>query len=642
MTVGSRRGTTAAPMVPRISVSGGGRSLSIDEATIDGGLLGDWQRLNRGVSIPSNMRHLETDGVLRNLEIAAGAQDGAFVGPVFMDAAVYKTLEAVVWETHLHPEADLSAWLRRTTALLARAQWDDGYINSFVSVTDPESRYRNLAHSHEVFILGFLLNAGIAARRTDVSGADELWDVALRAADHLVDTFLDGRQEIDGHPGVEMALVEFYRLTGREKYLRLAEQLVRARGRHTIEPNGKSRYFQDHLPVTEAPTLVGHAVRALFLDAGVVDVAIETGDQALLAASIKRWEDLVATKTYLTGGMGSRHGEEALGDAYELPSDRSYSESCAAFGAILWSWRLLLATGEARFAELIERVLFNVFAASTAHDGHHFFYVNPLQRRPDHFESDDPGRRHEWFECPCCPPNITRMVSTLAQYVFTVDTDTVYIHQYATSTLRTVVGEDDLALHITTDYPWDGRIEVTVEEAPERPIRIALRVPSWSAGMTATVNGTVSTLEPGDRGYAYVEHAWRPGDTVVVDIPMAPRLTHPDPRIDAVRGTVAIERGPLVYCLEQTDQPTGVDLQLVAIDPAADLRFERQIIDGIGDTTVIEAPARRIDPPAHRDLPYGPEREIPVGAKSTVLRAIPYFQWDNRGIGAMRVWTPIA
>ena len=296
--------------------------------------------------------------------------------------------------------------------------------------------------------------------------------VARRFADHLVDHFLGRQEGIDGHPIVETALAELYRETGHEPYLRLASQFIEQRGHGLIGDSGFGhRYLQDHEPVRDTVTQVGHVVRALYLDAGVADVAAETGDAPLLASSLTRWADMVAAKTYLTGGNGSRHEGESFGDRFELPPDRAYNETCAAIASFQWAWRLLLATGDAAYADLMERVLYNGFASSTATGGTRFFYVNPLQRRADHFEKDDPGRRREWFNCACCPPNIMRTMASLQHYLATASGGTLYVQQFTGATLSAPLAGGVLGVEMATDYPWSGDDRAAGDRRPAAPLR---------------------------------------------------------------------------------------------------------------------------------------------------------------------------
>jgi DUF1680 family protein len=633
---------------------------------LTGGLLGDWQQRNRDASMPRALRQMETAGNLHNLRLAiAGTGDG-YRGPAFMDSDLYKTLEAIGWELGREAAPGLAEFAAESTWLLEKAQQADGYLNSYVQVTRGQ-RYARLASSHELYCAGHLIQAAVAADRTFDGGA--LLQVARRFADHLVSTFLGGQVGLDGHPIIETALVELYRETGTPDYLALASQFVDQRGRGLIGDSGFGRrYLQDHLPVRESPAVAGHAVRALYLEAGVVDVAAETGDGELLASSVARWDDMVATKTALTGGNGSRHSGEAFGDSFELPPDRAYNETCAAIASFQWSWRLLLATGDGKYADLMERVLYNGFGASLSADGQQFFYVNPLQRRADHFENDDPGRRRGWFSCACCPPNIMRLLASLQHYVATVAGDVLHLHHLAGSQVTVPLAGGTFSLEVATGLPWAGSAELRVTAAPAAPCGLAVRVPSWSRGMPVSLNGQPLESKADDHGYLLVRRRWQAGDVLTCTLDVRPRLTYPAGRIDAVRGSVAVERGPLVYCFEQADQPAGVSVEDLVLSPAASpgrLTERAQVLAGVGHTVVVEADALHVRP-AGQDgqpgsgqpgsgqpgsgqpgsgqpgsgLPYSALPDQGSAGRSAVAVAIPYFQWDNRDGQAMRVWMP--
>jgi hypothetical protein len=619
-------------------------------ARLTGGLLHDWQRRNLAESLPLALRQLEAAGNLDNVRLAiqagspadgAAGAAGRYRGPVFMDTDIYKTLEAIGWELAHGDRPELGAFAARTTSLLAQAQLPDGYLDSYFQVTG-EPKYSRLASSHEMYCAGHLIQAAVALRRG--AGDARLLDVATRLADHLVREFLGQARGLDGHPIIETALVELYRETASDDYLALARQFVDQRGAGLAGDSGLGRrYLQDDVPVRQSVTEVGHVVRALYLEAGVVDVAAETGDTALLKSSADRWADMVAAKTYLTGGNGSRHADEGFGDRFELPPDRAYNETCAAIASFHWSWRLLLATGDARYADHMERVLYNGFGSGVSADGRRFFYVNPLQRREDHFEQDDPGRRREWFSCSCCPPNIMRLIASLDHYIASTGTDTTGID----TTGAAATGADTLYLHlltgsrvagagldveVVTGYPWSGRVEVTVlAAAGERGL--AVRIPAWSEVTGFRLNDDPERpVAPAGR-YLLFRRAWRPGDRVTVELDVTPRVRRPDRRVDAVRGCVAVERGPLVYCFEQADQPAGTRVDDLLLAPGGVLAEVPVMLDGVGETIQVRVPARAL----------GPGDEPSNGAAADVTAVgVPYFQWDNRDGAPMRVWMPEA
>jgi DUF1680 family protein len=626
------------PAVPSSGAAVAHRPLGGQDVRLDRGLLNDWQQRNAAASLPLALRQLESAGNLANLRLAIAGGTEGYRGPVFMDSDLYKVLEAVGWELGRTADQELASFLTEATALLEKAQQPDGYLNSYMQVTG-RPRYSFLASSHEMYCAGHLIQAAIACQRG--AGDPGLLRVARRFADHLVEHFLGREAGIDGHPVVETALAELYRETGYQPYLDLARQFIEQRGHGMIGDSGFGRrYLQDHEPVRQATTEVGHVVRALYLEAGVADVAVETGDAGLLGTSLGRWADMVAAKTYLTGGNGSRHEGESFGDRFELPPDRAYNETCAAIASFQWAWRLLLATGDAGYADLMERILYNGFASSTATDGTRFFYVNPLQRRPDHFEKDDPGRRREWFSCACCPPNIMRTMASLQHYLATTSPGTgspgtgspgtggtLYVHQFTGATLSAPLAGGVLTVEMVTDYPWSGLVELRVTGAPPQDCGLALRVPAWSAPPALLLNEDPVQASP-EPGYLVVRRRWRPGDVLRYELDISPRLTYPDPRVDAVRGCAAIERGPLVYCLEQADQPAGAELEDLALIPG-ELRESPATVPGVGETVLVRAGADR--------AAGGPAG---AAADPVTVTAVPYFQWDNRDGRAMRVWVP--
>jgi len=589
-------------------------------ARLTGGLLHDWQQRNLAESLPIALRQLKAAGNLDNVRLAVQGSPSptlSYRGPVFMDSDIYKTLEAIGWQLALGDHNGLADFAAEVTALLERAQLPDGYLNSYFQVSG-EPRYSRLSSSHEMYCAGHLIQAAVALRRG--AGDNRLLAVATRLADHLVREFLGAAKGLDGHPIIETALVELYRETGNGDYLALARQFVDQRGSGLAGDSGMGRrYLQDHMPVRSSRTEVGHVVRALYLEAGIADVAAETGDRELLESSVRRWEDMLAAKTYLTGGNGSRHSDEGFGDRFELPPDRAYNETCAAIASFHWSWRLLLATGDARYADHMERVLYNGFAASVSADGRRFFYVNPLQRREDHFEKDDPGRRHEWFKCACCPPNIMRFIASLGHYLATVSEGTLYLHQFTGSRLSGA----DLDVEVTTGYPWSGRVDITVLSAAEGERGLAVRVPRWSAASRYALNDSPERAVVPAHGYLLLRRRWRPGDRVTVQLDMTPRWTRPDRRVDAVRGCAAVERGPLVYCFEQVDQAGGMRVDDLMTDAGEPITESVTTLDGVGQTVQVRVPAS------------GFQREDGDAI------GIPYFQWDNRDGGPMRVWMPV-
>ena len=473
------------------------------------GFWGAMQRRNATVTIPHAERRIEETGAVANFSPPPRERRT----PRFSDSDVYKVLEAMVW-------AGMAERVERLTATIAQALEPDGYLNTYWGAFEGRERYSDLADGHELYCAGHLIQAAVAAARTGGSAA--LLDLGRAVADHVCREFgPDGPPPgIDGHPEIELALVELHRVTGERRYLDTAKAMVDRFGHGLL---GGAAYHQDDVPVRDAEAMNGHAVRALYLRAGAVDVAVETGDDDLLAAVERQWRATIERRTYITGGMGSRADGEAFGDDFELPSD-AYAETCAGVGAVMLAWRLLLATGDAGYADQIERTLHNVVAACPSAEGDAFFYTNPLE--------SEGGMRSPWFTVPCCPTNVARLMASLGTYVATADADGVQIHLYAAGTVRAGVA----TLAVRTRYPWDGEIEIEVLETRPEPWTLSLRIPSWARG--ATVDGMTG------------RRAWKRGDVVRLALPMEPRWTPADPRIEELRGCAALERGPLVYCEE--------------------------------------------------------------------------------------------
>jgi hypothetical protein len=629
--------------------------------TITRGFWAERQRVNREKTIPHGFEQLRLAGNLTNLSLAAGANGryrtlGQAIGLdfPFLDTDVYKWLEAVGWELGRQSDPALAAAAEEAIGLIQAAQRPDGYLNTFVQVIAPGREYQDLAWGHELYCVGHLIQAAVAWNRALAD--DRLLEVAVRAADS-VDRVLGpgGRDGVDGHPEIEMALVELYRVTGETRYLVLAARMVDLRGTGIL---GQGRfgpaYWQDHARVSEATSVAGHAVRQLYLDCGAVDVATELGDTKLLEAIHRRWQDMISNRIYLTGGAGSRHKDEAFGDPYELPPDRAYAETCGSIAGVMLAWRLLLAAGDPACAEVIERTIYNGVLPGVALEGTRFFYDNPLQRRtvraaagPGH------GERASWFPCACCPPNLMRMLASWEQYLATTDETGIQLHQYASAEVRASTKAGPVRLAIETEYPWDGRVKVEVLEAPEAPWSLSLRVPAWSRASIIREAGGDPRPIPSGTPWRSGQRAWHSGDSIELALDMRPRITAPDARIDAVRATVAMERGPLVYCIESPDLPPGVVLEDVIVDPRnVPAPVSRpDLADGV---IGLDVPAIRqrqrgsawpystmepVDPTAGA---IGSTGDGTGGVRNAIdLRAIPYFTWANRSAEAMRVWIPV-
>ncbi len=614
--------------------SGGAlRPLGLDEVRITGGYWGRRQQTNADATIGHCLHWLERLGWIANFDRAATGAPFERAGREFSDSEIYKLAEAMAWEIGRTGSAELEAEFARLTERIAAAQEDDGYLNTMFGHPGQRPRYSDLEWGHELYCYGHLIQAGVARLRT--RGEDAFTALARRVADHVCDVFGPGGIErICGHAEIEVALAELARATGETRYLEQARLFIERHGRHTLADAGQ--YYQDDMPVREAAVLRGHAVRALYLSSGAIDVAVETGDEELFEAVRRQWHRALARRTHLTGGMGSQYQDEAFGRDFALPPDRAYSESCAGVAAVMTAWRLLLQTGDASYADMIERVSWNILAGAAAPDGTSFFYANPLHQRtadpdpaPDrelpHVQGG--GRRAPWYDVSCCPTNLARTFAQYAIYLATADRQGIQIHQFAPCIIDTIVDGERFALVVATSYPDDGTVVVRVEANQGGERIVSLRVPVWAEG--ATVTGPDGETRPVAAGQpASVTAAFAPGDEIRLHLLVEPRWTMPDPRVDAVRGCAAVERGPVVLCAESVDLPGEADVAELTVDAAA-LPIER---DG---RVYVAAHVHERD----GDWPYGPASPGDEG-KSAEVALVPFHQRATRGPASMRVWLP--
>lgn len=607
-----------------------------------------WQpriETNRTVTIPSDFQKCEDTGRIDNYDRAAGIMDGPFVGEYeFNDSDVTKTIEGASYSLQNTPDPELDAYIDTLIAKIAAAQEPDGYLYTARTI-DPDhvpphagpERWSALTMSHELYNSGHLFEA--AAAHFQATGKRNLLDIAIKNADLLVATFgPDKLRRVPGHQVVEMGLVKLYRVTGEVKYLNLArfflDERGHANGRELMSAFGIPGYMQDHLPVIEQREAVGHAVRATYMYSGMADVAALTGDQTYINAIQHIWENVVQKKLALHGGVGARHHGEAFGENYELPNLTSYNETCASIANIFWNHRLFLLTGQSRYIDVMERVLYNGFLAGVSMEGDRFFYVNPLEWDGNFlFNRDDSSTRQPWFSCSCCPTNVVRLLPSLPGYLYAVREECLYVNLYVGSKGQAHVAGVDIQLTQETSYPWNGQVRLAVTPTVPARFSVALRIPGWVTGrpipgdlysyvdaapaeFEVRVNGQPADVVERD-GYFCIDRTWSPGDVIDLSLAMPIRRVIAHDQVDALRNRVALERGPIVYAAEAIDNGGRV-LDISLPDSAELLAHERPEL--LGGIVTIEGTVRD------------------TNAQPRNFVAIPYYAWSHRQPGEMEVW----
>ncbi len=585
---------------------------------------------NRQTTVWYDFQKCEETGRIDNFAKAGKLMPGEFRGTPFDDSDVFKVIEGAAYSLALQPDPKLDKYLDDLIAKIAAAQEPDGYLYSARTI-DPKkregfhgpTRWSRLAGSHELYNLGHLYEGAVAHYLA--TGKKTLLDVATKSADLLCNTFGPGKiQEPPGHEEIEIGLCKLYRATGRQKYLDLAKYYVDIRGRESTHKL-RGAYQQDHVPVVEQDEAVGHAVRAGYLYSGVADVAALTGDEKLIAAIDRIWNNVAEKKQYLTGGIGARHAGEAFGENFELPNASAYNETCAAIANALWNQRMFLLHGEAKYAHVLEHILYNGFLSGVALTGDAFFYPNPLESRAGY-------KRSPWFGCSCCPVNVVRMVPSVPGYVYATRGDALFVNLFIGGTAKVQLGGQAVTLVQTGNYPWDGQIKIAV--APEKPATFALklRIPGWARNeplpgglyryadavpenWSVKVNGAPQSFQALENGYAVISKAWKNGDVVELELPMSVRRVLARDEVKADRSRFAVMRGPIVYCAEGADNGGKV---LNWIFPGKISFAEELRPDLFGGVMTLKMTSDAQD--------------------NAALTLIPYCLWENRGPSEMAVW----
>lgn len=621
---------------------------------LDGGLWGRLMETNRLATLPIQYQKCRETGRIDAFRLAWKPGDP---NPphMFWDSDVWKWIEAAAYTLATHPDPELEKLADETIDLIASAQQPDGYLNTRYTVVEPQNRWANLRDWHELYCAGTLMEAAVAYQAA--TGKRKLLDAACRYTNLIDATFgpREGQKRgYCGHEEIELALVRLYRATGERRYLDLAAFFINERGRqpHYFDLEARARgeapahfwartyeYNQSHLPVREQTEVVGHAVRATYLYSGMTDVALETRDKSLLDASRRLWKNLTRRRMHITGGIGPIQSNEGFTTDYDLPNEGAYLETCAAIGLVFWAHRLLNADRNGEVADVLERALYNGTISGVSYDGLTFFYGNPLAAVPGfdgngrYVGKGHHYRRSEWFDCACCPPNIARMIAQFPGYMYSTAAKEVSVHLYAQGEARMDVAGQSVRIVQKTEYPWKETVRFTIEPAQSARWTLALRIPGWCRKARLAINGKAVELAGITRkGYARLARAWEPGDTVdlVLPMPVERMEAHPAARQDC--GRVALQRGPVVYCLEEVDNGPGLnDLALPAKARVA-VRRDPKLFGGV---PVLVTKGNRRSPADWKDTLYRPARHEPL---SVPVKAIPYFLWANRAPGEMLVW----
>ena len=566
-------------------------------------------RLSKHVSatLPVCIDQIENQtGRIRNFENAAKGE-GEHSGIFFDDSDVYKALEGMAYSLINNPDPELEKKADEWIDKFAAAQQPDGYINTFYTLTGLDKRWTNM-DKHEMYCAGHMIEAGVAYYQA--TGKRKLLDVCIRMTDHMMSQFGPGKRHwVPGHEEIELALVKLYQTTQEQKYLDFAYWLLeeRGHGHGTMGDEGKwdPVYYQDIVPVRRLTDISGHAVRCMYLYCGMADVAALKNDTGYIAAIDRLWDDVVHRNMYITGGIGSSRDNEGFTEDYDLPNLDAYCETCASVGMVLWNQRMNQLTGDSKYIDILERSLYNGALAGISLGGDRFFYVNPLESKGDH-------HRQEWYGCACCPSQLSRFLPSIGNYIYASSDDALWVNLYIGNTGQIRIGETDILLTQETDYPWDGSVKLTISTSQPLEKEIRLRIPNWCKTYDLSINGKRINVSE-KKGYAVIKD-WKSQDVIALDMDMPVEIVAADPHVKENFGKRAIQRGPLVYCLEEIDNPEYFDQIQLSPSTTFQTAFVSDILNGI--------------------------KTIKTNGRAQSATFIPYYAWDNRKAGKMRVWIP--
>jgi len=631
--------------------------LELNRVELKGGFWGEKREQLWKTVLRYQWTQMESHNDVNNFRILAGEKNGVHLGPVYLDSDLYKWLEAACYVSGKHPEDEwLSARISELSGLFAKVQMPDGYINTYYQSFAPERRWTNLVMNHELYCSGHLIEAGVAHK--EATGRDELLSIAIKLADHIDSVFGPGKNPgVPGHEEIELALIRLYRETGEKRYLELASHFIHQRGRYTRYPQAllnslkdqselskivnekrapylnkapkagsaagyiiggavfdpripwsffSGKYFQDDKPFVEMSVAEGHAVRAMYFFTGATDVYLETGEAQLLESAERIWDNTISKRTYITGGMGALPVIEGFGRDYELPN-RSYTETCAGIGSFFWNWRMLRATADAKYADLMERTLYNAILPAISLDGTKYFYQNPLAS----FGHD---QRQPWYGCACCPPNIARLFGSLERYLYSESDAGIWFHQYISGSAEFKIKGQKVKTNLESGFPFQGDVKIKLNMDKPGLFSIMLRIPEWAKSVSVSINNETISKEPEPGTYLKISREWKDGDEIRLNFAMEIMLIESPPEVKNNLGKVAIKRGPLIYCLEDKDNP-GINVHRAVLLKSQKLSSELTS-NFPGGVVLIKGKT--------------------VNGKN--FTAIPYYLWSNRGPSDMEIW----
>lgn len=638
------------------------KSIDIKNVKIGSSLIGE--RINtviektipyQWLAINDKVKGKKYNNTIKNFKIAAGDEKGEYEGLVFQDSDVAKWIEGAAYSLVIKHDDKLEKDIDEVIDIIVRAQHRDGYLNTYYTLKEPGKRLTDLGNNHELYCAGHMIEAAVAYYQ--ITGKRKLLDAMCRYSDFIDNAFgtEEGKQRgYDGHEEVELALVKLYHVTGNEKYLNLAKYFIKERGKkpyyfnleelqrgagniEKLTKDDELIYSQSHLPVIEQTEAVGHAVRAMYFYCGLTDVAYETEDEELKEVCRQLWEDVTLRKMYITGSIGSSVSDgEAFTFAYDLPNDTTYSETCAAIGLVFWAQRMMEADPDSRYTDVIEKALYNGILSGISMDGQHYFYVNPLEVWPEACEKRRDKRhvkpiRQEWYTCSCCPPNIVRLLTSMGQYLYSHNSSEIYVNQYIESISDITLGDNNINVEQKTMYPWDGRVDIKVTPEREDLFTLAVRVPGWCRSHKINVNGKEAEVEF-VKGYAKIKRLWKAGDVISLDFAMDVIRMQANPNVRMDAGKVSVQRGPVVYCIEEIDNGEILSDIYIPKEPIFETCFDKEFLGG---AVTITCNGFRSSMEDWKGKLY---REYFCNKVPCTIKLVPYYLWNNRGKGEMTVW----